>query len=141
MPVRAPAEPAARAKAASRKKEAKEDMLQVAEYGQIRDNPRAGTLTAHFPVHENCRRQRSCAAAKNLIANPGQGRPLGMLYAWLKKRNDFEDRSSHVFTCTPGRREREEGRQALQELPDSPGSVTMSVHGEQVNHSSQAKSA
>ena len=116
-----PAEAVARAPTVGKRKEVREEVLVVPNWGQIRYNPKSKTFTAHCNTHE-CRRQRSaCEAARFSFSNPGQGRPLGLLGAWLLEQGDHDDRRSHVFKSTVhlSREKRKAGRLMLQQLPGS----------------------
>lgn len=59
----------------------------------VRYNPLSGRLLAvcHFPNHLDCRRSRTTAAAARLTTPKmtGQGRPIGLLCAWLSRASEF----------------------------------------------------
>jgi len=84
-----------------RKKEVVEEVLVVPGYGKIYYNSKTKVLTAHCECSNHgshvCRRQRtSQAPARLTLRNSGQGRPLGLLTAWLLAQNTYEDQGSHV---------------------------------------------
>ena len=98
----APATPAERAPAASRKKTVVEETFDVTADGQVvgtlHYNPRTNTMTAHcnFDGHLNCRKQRTCSAG----GKPGQGRPLGFLCGWLRDGVKWDHAADHVHRST-----------------------------------------
>lgn len=54
---------------------------------------------------------------KSMSANPvrrGSGRPIGYLVAWLRLANQHTNRSSHVHSCVPTLRQRQEAREFFQ---------------------------
>lgn len=71
----------------------------ITNLGSIRYNMRSSTLVAFCPFHsDNCRRTRTC---KSSTRNKDQGRPLGVLMAWLQAGPDFENQQTHSSECRP----------------------------------------
>lgn len=102
----APKVTASKVPAASRAKLVTEHSLPLPGLGSIRFNSRTNTLTAHcaYLGHGDCRRQRTCkpAGASCSISNLGQGRPLGLLTAWLQDGHNFETKDQHVAEAELG---------------------------------------
>lgn len=85
----------------SRPKLVTEDVLVLPGLGSIRYNSRTRVLVAHCD-HANhgshvCKRQRSALkATRTTFKSLGQGRPLGLLCAWLQDQENHLDQASHV---------------------------------------------
>ena len=63
-----------------------------------------------------CRLTRTCVPS-DAPRREGQGRPLGLMAAWLAKGSDFPDSASRVRWCNPALAERRQARRALAEMP------------------------
>ena len=86
----------------------------VADYGEIRFNTVSQYYRAICAQHDQCARQRTCAASDK-IARRGQGRPLGLLAAWLLDQSHSSSRD-HVRAPVPTLSERQAGRNFLKSL-------------------------
>ena len=78
-----------------------DDRFDIDDLGSIRYNYKTETLVAFCPFHTGqCRRTRTTKPAARDRAS-AQGRPLGLLIAWLEQANDFETAQSHSAQCHP----------------------------------------
>ena len=76
-----------------------DDRFDIPNVGSIRFNVKSSSMVAFCPFHTgHCRRTRTCKASTR---NQDQGRPLGVLMAWLEAGPDFEDQQSHSSECRP----------------------------------------
>ena len=95
--------------------------LQFENHGEIRYNIIQKNFFAVCALHgHDCKRSRASteAAAKNILRNPGQGRPLGLLAAWLMKGARHKDSFSHKnCMSTIARSERVDARKLLKTSP------------------------
>ena len=95
-------QPAPKATAAAssdgRKKLVTEETFPIWRLGSIRYNPRSKTYSAYCGRHENCEKTRACNEPGPRSSNPGQGRPLGFLLAWLKEQNQRTSAYEHVHS-------------------------------------------
>ena len=91
--------------------------------GDIRYNPLSESFIAvcKQPGHGDCRRSRTCRAAKTLTErSAGQGRPLGLLTAWLDTGSRHGTADGHKANITKITREdRLRARAAFQAQPDA----------------------
>lgn len=102
-----------------------EQVLIIPGFGDLRYNPKSKALVAHCNhcKHGDCRRQRTSVLGKSAAlfgaAANGQGKPLGLLMAWLLEQNDFRTRREHVSnSLVPLRHnKRVEGRNYLKNIP------------------------
>jgi hypothetical protein len=101
VPVPADQEVSARGRQQGpRRKEVVEEVLE-APGGDIRYNPKSNSMTAHCkePNHGDCRRQRICsgraASSADAVPRSGQGRPIGLLLAWLGDQANHDTAESH----------------------------------------------
>lgn len=120
---RAGAEAVERTAAVSRKKEVTEDVFHVPGYGDIRYNPKTKVLTAHCSCDTHgshqCKRQRTTQPpSRKTLSNIGQGRPLGLLGAWLLAQSKYADHKAHVGVHSQkfSRKDRLVARRHLQSL-------------------------
>lgn len=121
-----PVHPAERKPAESRKKEVVEEVLTLpGGIGDIRYNSRTKVLIAHCNKHglHTCKRQRAATRPERLtLRNLGQGRPLGLLAAWLLEQDKHEDQSSHVSSSIGlDLQARQNGRDYLKKVQGSEG--------------------
>jgi hypothetical protein len=73
----------------------------VAPFGELRYNIRFGQMSAVCTMHGNdCRKTRSCTQAVRSSGSSGQGRPLGLLVAWLIDGANHDSRADH-FSSVP----------------------------------------
>ena len=85
---------------------------------RLTDNEMLGykDMKAFCQYHANCTLTRTC------IPQDGEGRPLGLLYAWLSAGSRFTSKSQHKdISNRPDLYERQFARRRLiQRLPDTP---------------------
>ena len=76
---------------------------------------------AHCGLHVGCRRQRTLKASQFAFHNRGQGRPLGLLLAWLNDASQYADREAHTkaHARTFSHDKRSHERNSFKDLPDS----------------------
>lgn len=100
--------------------------LRLPSGGLLRYYPEHDTLNAvcDNPSHDDCRLSRTCKAGKG---NPkkgsktfGQGRPIGMLTAWLEDCLSFDTQKSHCHDCKPSLKDRQKARTLVMGLPGGP---------------------
>ena len=111
--VKATAKPKAkRAAASSRARTHTEEKIELGDIGSLVWYPHQKILVAHCgrSCHEDCRRQRSLEPHESVLRQ-GQGRPLGLLVAWLKESVEHDTRMSHVKYCTPSFAKRKAARE------------------------------
>ncbi len=95
-----------------------DDRLDYPPHGSIRYNFRSESLVAHCSYHSgNCRRTRIAKPAANPSRNPGQGRPVGLLSAWLEEGSRFDSAQLHSQSCHPNLQLRREARHRFSSLP------------------------
>ena len=97
--------------------------LDCCEYGDIRYNIKAQNLVAHCSYHSgNCRRTRTVKAPSSSAtgARASQGRPLGLLAAWLEAAAKFETAAAHSSECRPTQQERKDARDRLMTTDEGP---------------------
>ena len=85
-------------------------------YGDIRYNVKATNLVAHCSFHSgNCRRTRTVKppASSRGRAQAAQGRPLGLLKAWLDLASDYASAAEHSALCRPSLQQRQAARASL----------------------------
>ena len=89
--------PAARAEGVRRRQNLDTEEVTFAEYGRIRYYPQQKICIAVCanPDHGQCRMERTCSA-NSRGTNPGQGRPIGLLAAWLRCHAEFPTQQSHL---------------------------------------------
>ncbi|CAE7197677.1 unnamed protein product [Symbiodinium sp. CCMP2592] len=100
------------------------DKVSFLLYGDIRFNHEENHLMAVCAVHEDCRKARTCnaATAAHLVArNPFQGRPLGLLSAWLKLGSKFKTAAEHKAASTMKSISFQDRQQARSEFLSKPG--------------------
>lgn len=66
----------------------------------------------------NCRRSRTSRSSENM-RRPGQGRPLGLLLAWLESAEQHDTSDSHKVLFHTTHEDRKNARQFLKTLPGS----------------------
>ena len=97
--------------------------------GNIVYYPRRGKTPAAMsafctnPAHEDCRRSRTTEASSSAL-RPGQGRPLGSLYAWLQMGQEVGTREEHIKWTFPNLSARRQARAELMQLPGANGFST-----------------
>ena len=86
--------------------------------GILRFYPQHKIITAFCNQHENCRRSRTVVAnsACKTAMQKGQGRPAGMLMAWLQLGDAFPTTYAHVHESEPTAGERLAARENLYAL-------------------------
>lgn len=96
-----------------------DDRWDVEPNGSVRYNFRAENLVAHCSYHSgNCRRTRT-VRAPTTFKNPGQGRPLGLLCAWLERAREYATAKEHSADCRPTLQQRVEARQRFEASEDA----------------------
>ena len=90
-------------------------MMHLPEGGSIHYYQKGNRMVAFCPRCENdCRRRRTL----NYTAErPHQGRPLGMLLAWLIDAKNCASRAEHQQLCLPSRAQRQHARDTCRRLP------------------------
>ena len=63
----------------------------------------------------DCRKQSSTTPGSKCRS----GRPIGYLMAWLQKKDEFDNRASHIHLCVPSLEDRQQARAAFNALPRS----------------------
>ena len=88
--------------------------------GDLAFYPQNSTMSAFCtnPRHNDCRRNRTVKPSENIFRQ-GQGRPIGLLMAWLQQSNDYATKDEHVRWCNPGFRHRQSGRSQFMALNDA----------------------
>jgi hypothetical protein len=80
-------------------------VLEFPPYGEIRYNAKFCHMVAHCNVAghgKTCKKQRTTTAAKNHdLSVDGQGRPLGLLSAWLKDGRNHVSQFEHSRFSAP----------------------------------------
>ena len=91
-----------------------DDRFDLEPWGSIRYNFRSGNLVAHCAQHAgNCRRTRTVNVG---LRNAAQGRPIGLLAAFLQQADDFPDARRHSAICRPTLQQRQEARRHFESL-------------------------
>ncbi len=68
------------------------------------------------PSHgKQCTKTKTCHESCKALS---QGRPLGMLAAWILSRNTFDTKAEHVYDCKPSRKQRLQARAQLRKEPN-----------------------
>jgi hypothetical protein len=79
------------------------------------------TLNAHCSVHRKCHFDKKC---NRNASRPGQGRPIGLLVAWLIDSPDcatklqHKDHKEHLSFTSDGRRRRKNAREWMHTVPE-----------------------
>eukprot|EP00438_Fugacium_kawagutii_P025200 Skav218086 [mRNA] locus=scaffold3382:127476:129074:- [translate_table: standard] len=82
-------------------------------HGSVRYNIKAQNLVAHCSFHSgNCRRTRTVKESKQ---NRSQGRPIGLLAAWLEMAEQYETAAQHSADCRPSLERRQSARRRFEE--------------------------
>lgn len=82
--------------------------------GSLRWNEKSQNLVAHCAHHSNnCRRTRTTKAS----TGKSQGRPCGLLCAWLERAGDYDTAQEHSAQCHPTLEQRQEARRKLFAMP------------------------
>eukprot|EP00435_Cladocopium_sp_Y103_P037108 s3006_g9.t1 len=81
------------------------------ESHEIHYNFNGEYMRAHCSQHADCRRQRTVKPSKFAFHNRGQGRPIGLLTAWLDSAASFPTREDHVKARPAPLADRKAGRQ------------------------------
>lgn len=112
-------EPAA--KHSGHKKTNKDVSVSYSLFGDLRYNIKSASFYAECKVHEDCRKTRSASAAVRLTSrSAGQGRPLGLLAAWLERSGEFDTANDHKGAIsTINLADRQDARRNLATLPHS----------------------
>ena len=96
-----------------------DDRWEVEPNGSVRYNFKAENLVAHCTYHSgNCRRTRT-VRPPNSLKNLGQGRPVGLLCAWLERARDYATAKEHSANCKPTFQERVDARQRFEADADA----------------------
>ena len=82
---------------APRKEPQSTTLLRFEEHGDLRYNKEDEHIMAVCKYHHGCRKTRTVHAptGAKLLSNPGQGRPVGLLCAWLMCGKDHTSAESH----------------------------------------------
>ena len=90
------------------------DVLQVGTWGELRFYRKTNNIVAHCSKHieQDCRRSRTMVANS---ARPGQGRPIGLLVAWLQDPDCHEQGRA----ATHSRADRKAAREFYNSLPNA----------------------
>ena len=92
--------------------------IEVNEHGSIRFNIKSENLVAHCIYHSgNCRKSRTSRPSAR--GNSAQGRPLGLLTAWLEDAANYPDAKSHSSGSAPNLSARQLGRAKFKLLSGS----------------------
>ena len=112
----APAAPVPPENAAERKARTKADaVLDFPNGGSIHYYGKTKAMVAFCPKCENdCRRSRTVNASQG---RPNQGRPLGLLLAWLDDAKNTTSRAEHQTLCVPSHAQRQKARDDFRHLP------------------------
>jgi hypothetical protein len=114
--------PAARLVRPGRIKTHQEEVFPVPG-GEIRYNCVTNVLVAHCgnAEHGDCRKQRTLKAQLRGSARGGQGRPIGLLTAWLQEGARHDDRDQHARCAHEylGHARRVAGRNLFMSLPNA----------------------
>ena len=103
------------------------DELEIPHLGKLRFYRHEKHIVAVCtnPEHRDCRMTRTLEEAPRIgkpgSKSAGQGRPLGLMVAWLRKQFDYSTQQAHLKSCKPDLESRQEARRELREMP----------HGEQ----------
>ena len=87
--------------------------------GSLRYNFRSQNIVAHCSYHigSNCRRTRTAKPpAGKSTGLTSQGRPVGLLAAWLEQAQNFASAKEHSAQCRPSYAERLEARRNFESL-------------------------
>lgn len=94
-----------------------DDRFDFPPYGSVRYNYRQRNLVAHCSCHSgNCRRTRTVNPPTGRGRTKGQGRPIGLLVAWLQKAEDHTSDKNHSSQCRPSLHERHTARETFYDL-------------------------
>ena len=86
--------------------------------GSVHYNVSGQYFRAHCPCHgDECRRQRT--ARESETGRAGQGRPIGLLVAWLQSAHAADSKEQHVRMKVAGLSARQEARRFFLGLPGS----------------------
>ena len=91
-----------------------EFVLEVADIGHLRFNETGQFMRAQCPVHSECFRRRAVYEGRL-----GQGRPIGVLVAWLQEAKSHGTRAGHVASRVPNHARRRAAREYFQTLRDA----------------------
>ena len=86
---------------------------------EIHYNVNGEAFRAHCSVHQGCKRQRTARSSQFSFHNKGQGRPLGLLMAWLESADQFPDKQSHMKAHAHDFAQRRPARARFKALPGS----------------------
>ena len=96
--------------------------IQVHDYGELVYYPKQNRIDAFCrnPTHMEsaCRRSRTLKASDS-VNREGQGRPLGLLVAWLRKGTSCESQHFHTRHCIVSFAERKAAREWFSQLAGS----------------------
>lgn len=109
--------PAAASSSCPKTSKVADDRFEVPPNGSIRYNFKGKNLVAHCACHAgNCRRTRTINRPVNATRNKAQGRPIGLLTAWLEQAHSFAGEKEHSSRCRPSFEERKAARQRFYEI-------------------------
>ena len=96
-----------------------DERLECSRYGSIRYNHKAKNLVAHCSYHSgNCRRTRTTHSPSTRRQVSGQGRPMGLLAAWLEQAANYPNAQEHSRECRPTHEDRLRARANIKRLRD-----------------------
>ncbi|CAE7191096.1 unnamed protein product [Symbiodinium sp. KB8] len=97
--------------------------LRIGSLGELRFLPQSSQFVAvcEHPAHGDCRRARTAIGSSsdrlNTAMQRGQGRPLGMLTAWLQAQHAHESQQSHCHGFAASLEVRRSARDYMLTLP------------------------
>ena len=96
------------------------EVVFATHFGEVRYNTVGCYMRAHCVVHADCTRQRTCRPSDACTdIGAGQGRPLGALYEWLRRSQEFGTREEHMGARTASRASRLDAREEFLDLEGS----------------------
>ena len=104
--------------AAERRTPISEFTIKVDEH-ELHYNVTGEYMRAHCAKHEGCRRQRTIKPSAFSMHNRGQGRPVGLLVAWLNDAHLFDSRESHTRARRFSFEKRKNARQVFKQNPEA----------------------
>ena len=99
------------------------DELEIPHLGKLRyyRHEKHVIAVCSNPEHHDCRMTRTLEepprVGKPGSKSAGQGRPLGLMLAWLQKQFDYSTQQAHLKSCKPDLESRQEARRELRGMP------------------------